>query len=187
MSGDGGTRVLPNHARPVRRRVLPDPCGRLTGELPATDRSTAPAIPHNPVFSVAGNVALLLRCLPRAAGTYFEQGRSKGAFVIAVDTPTMTRLIVTCFNLSQDSRLGSRQRDFLVAGKRLRGYLINLISAQFNDDTDLVLDGNRQLTRVTQQAVHLRGDVAAAASLLSEINVVIGVLDELLNLAVSFL
>ena len=40
--------------------------------------------------------------------------------MIAVDTPTMTKLIMTCFNLSTDGRLGDRQhRDFLVAGKRL--------------------------------------------------------------------
>ncbi len=107
--------------------------------------------------------------------------------MIAVDTPTVTKLIMTCFNLSTDGRLGDHQhRDFLVAGKRLRGCLVNLVSAQFNDDTDMVLDGNRQLTRVTQQAAHLKGDPAAAAGVLSEINVVVGVLDELLNLAVAF-
>ena len=107
--------------------------------------------------------------------------------MIAVDTPTMTRLIMTCFNLSRDGRLGDRQqRDFLVAGKRLRGCLVNLVSAQFNDDTDMVLDGNRQLTRVTQQTAHLKGDPAAAANVLSEITVVVGVLDELLNLAAAF-
>ena len=52
--------------------------------------------------------------------------------------------------------------------------------------TDMVLDGNRQLTRVTQQAAHLKGDPAAAAGVLSEIKVVVGVLDELLNLAAAF-
>jgi hypothetical protein len=107
--------------------------------------------------------------------------------VIAVDTPTVTRLIVTCFNLSLDDRLGDRQqRDFLVAGKRLRGCLVNLVSAQFNDDTDMVLDVNRQITRIIQQTAHLKGDVTTAAGVLSEINVAVGVLDELLNLAVSF-
>jgi hypothetical protein len=107
--------------------------------------------------------------------------------LIAVDAPAVTRLIITCFNLSQDGRLGDRhQRDFLVAGKRLRGCLVNLVSAQFNDEIDMVLDGNRQLTRVSQQAANLKGDVTAAACVLSEINVVIGVLDELLNLAAAF-
>ena len=107
--------------------------------------------------------------------------------MIAVDTPTVTKLIMTCFKLSMDGRLGDRQhRDFLVAGKRLRGCLVNLVSAQFNDDTDMVLDGNRQVTRVTQQAAHLKGDPTAAPGVLSEINVVVGVLDELLNLAVAF-
>ena len=107
--------------------------------------------------------------------------------MIAVDTPTVTKLIMTCFNLSRDGRLGDHQhRGFLVAGKRLRGCLVNLVSAQFDDDTDMVLDGNRQLTRITQQAAHLKGDPAAAPGVLSEINVVVGVLDELLNLAVAF-
>jgi hypothetical protein len=112
----------------------------------------------------------------------------KGALLIAVDTPTMTRLIVTCLNLSMDGGLGEhQQRDFLVAAKRLRGCLVNLVSARFDDGTDLVLDGNRQLVRVTQQAALLKAEVAGAGSVLSEINVVIGTLDELLKLATTYL
>lgn len=107
--------------------------------------------------------------------------------MLSVDTPTLTNLIKTCFNLSMDGRVADdKQSEFLVLGKRLRGCLVNLLSAQFNDGTQQVLDANQQLNQVNQQTAQAVQSLAAAANVLSQINTLVRVLDDLLKIASSF-
>jgi hypothetical protein len=104
-----------------------------------------------------------------------------------VDTPTLANLITTCFNLSMDGRLNdAHQREFLIEGKRLRGCLINLLTARFNDGTQQVLTANQQLAQVNQQTLQLTNNLANAANVLAQINAMVVVLDQLLQLAASF-
>lgn len=107
--------------------------------------------------------------------------------MLKIDAPTLTQLINTCFELSMDGRLtDDQQRGFLVAGKRLRGCLLNLISAEFNDGTAEVVAANSQLKQANQHAADLAKDLSAASKVLSEITSLVGGLDDLLKLAVSF-
>jgi hypothetical protein len=107
--------------------------------------------------------------------------------MLSVDTPTLTNIIKTCFNLSMDGRVADdQQSEFLVTGKRLRGCLVNLLSAQFNDGTQQVLDANQQLNQINQRTAHAADSLAATANILNQINTLVHVLDDLLKLAASF-
>jgi len=107
--------------------------------------------------------------------------------MLSVDTPTLTNLITTCFNLSMDGRITDAQHgEFLVVGKRLRGCLVNLLSAQFNDGTQQVLDANQKLDQINQLAAQAAQSLTAATNVLSQLNTLVNVLDDLLKLASSF-
>src|SRR5260370_389566 len=106
---------------------------------------------------------------------------------MTVDTTTLAAIINRCFAFSADGRFSdAQQSSFLVDGKRLRGLLLNLLSAQFNDGTQAVLDANSRLTEVNTQ---LANDVAIlnnAANSLTNVSNLVGILDKLLNVAASF-
>ena len=107
--------------------------------------------------------------------------------MLTVDTQALTQVITTCFNLAMDGRLNrDQQKSFLVAGKRLRGTLVNLISAQFNDGTPEVLAANQQLVQVNLQVAQAVNNFGTLATVLDQINILVGGLDELLKLASSF-
>jgi hypothetical protein len=107
--------------------------------------------------------------------------------MISVDTPTLTELITNCFKLSMDGALTDEQRnEFLVAGKRLRGSLLNLLSAQFNDATQEVLDANSELDETNEQVVLVTDHLASVDNTLARINSLVTVLDDLLKIAASF-
>jgi hypothetical protein len=107
--------------------------------------------------------------------------------MLKIDAATLAQLIDTCFELSMDGRLADdRQRDFLVAGKRLRGSLVNLISAQFDDATQGVLTANAKLEEANKRAAKLTDDLSAASNVLTQVNSLVGALDDLLKLASSF-
>jgi hypothetical protein len=107
--------------------------------------------------------------------------------MISLDTPTLTQLISNCFKLSMDGALTDDQRnEFLVVGKRLRGSLLNLISAQFNDGTREVIDANKQLDGTNKQVAKVTQELANVANTLVQINRLVVVLDDLLKIAASF-
>jgi len=103
--------------------------------------------------------------------------------MIKVDTTTLSNIINQCFAYSSDGRLSpSQQAAMLADGKRLRGLLMNLLSAQFNDGTQAVLDANNQLTKVNTALANSATALANAAQTLDDITSLVGNLDKLLNL-----
>jgi geranylgeranyl pyrophosphate synthase len=63
-----------------------------------------------------------------------------------VDTQLLTALIERCFDLSMNADLDdAAQASFLAAGKRLRGYLLKLVSARFEARTTPLLQANAAL------------------------------------------
>ena|SRR6266550_1478416 len=107
--------------------------------------------------------------------------------MISLDTPKLTELINNCFKLSMDGALSDEQQnEFLVAGKRLRGSLVNLLSAQFNDGTQKVLDANKQLDATNKQVAQSTDKLNTIANTLAQINSLVVVLDDLLKIAASF-
>jgi hypothetical protein len=68
-----------------------------------------------------------------------------------VDTVKLTELINKCIDLSMDGRLNSsEQKAFLAQSKRMRGYLLNLLTAEFDDDTPQVLTANNKIKKSTK-------------------------------------
>lgn len=108
--------------------------------------------------------------------------------MIKVDTTTLANIINQCFDYSSDGRIRSaEQAAFLADGKRLRGLLLNLLSAQFDDGTQVVLDANNQLAAVNRQLGDAAASLAQSAQTLNTLANLIGNLDKLLNVAASFL
>ena len=104
--------------------------------------------------------------------------------MITTDTTTLASLIKTCFILSADLDLSPDQRKaFLVAGKQLRGSLVNLLSATFQDGTQAVLDTNKKLNQINQQTAQLTKNLTKADEVLNQVNGLVGVLDGLLKLS----
>ena len=104
-----------------------------------------------------------------------------------LDTASLSTLITQCFFLSGDGRLSAEKRSaFLVAGKRLRGLLVNLISAQFDDTTQEVLDANQQMQAASDKVKQLSVSLKKLDDTLNTVNTVVQTLDGLLSLAAKF-
>jgi hypothetical protein len=105
-----------------------------------------------------------------------------------VDTTTLTKVITQCFGYSSDGRFTDEQQTaFLVEGKRLRGLLLNLLSAQFNEGTPEVIAANTQLTIVNTSLSDAVATLANAATTLKNVAALVKTLDGLLSIADSFL
>ena len=107
--------------------------------------------------------------------------------MISVDTTTLSSIINQCFAFSSDDRVSpADQNQFLALGKRLRGSLLNLISAQFNDGTQAVLNANQQLTTVNTQLSDSGTALANTAQTLNNVASLVSNLDALLGIAAKF-
>ena len=108
--------------------------------------------------------------------------------MIKVDTTTLSSIISQCFAYSSDGRLSADQQATLLAdGKRLRGLLLNLLSAQFDDGTQAVLAANKQLTTITTELANSATALANTAKTLNDVASLVGNLDKLLNVAATFI
>jgi hypothetical protein len=108
--------------------------------------------------------------------------------VIKVDTTTLSDVINQCFAFATDGRFTPAQQNALLAdGKRLRGLLLNLISAQFNDGTQAVLDANQRLTAVNTLLSNSASALANVAQTLNNVASLVSTLDKLLNVAAGLL
>ena len=107
---------------------------------------------------------------------------------MTVDTVMLTSVINQCFELSLDGQLSEAKRaKFLAHGKRLRGHLINLLSAQFTEGTEAVLEANARLKEVNTDLKDNAAVLENTVNTLSNIAKLVGTLDRLLNVAVAFL
>lgn len=103
------------------------------------------------------------------------------------DTATLTQIIDKCFDLSMDGRVKPEQRsEFLALGKRLRGSLLNLLSAQFDDGTKAVEDANTKLTKINSDLANEANTLNNLAFTIANITTLVGTLDKLIGLAKSF-
>ena len=107
--------------------------------------------------------------------------------MIKIDTTTLSGIISQCFAYSSDGRLSADQQAILLAdGKRLRGLLLNLLSVQFDDGTQVVLAANKQLTTINAELANSAAVLTNTAKTLSDVASLVGNLDKLLNVAKSF-
>jgi hypothetical protein len=103
------------------------------------------------------------------------------------DTPTLTKIIDKCFDLSMDGRLTQERRmNILALGKRLRGSLLNLLSAQFSDGTKAVEDANAAIMKINTNLEKEGNTLKDIDSTIVNINSLVKSLDDLIKIAVSF-
>jgi urease gamma subunit len=108
--------------------------------------------------------------------------------MMKVDTTALADSITRCFDNATDGRFPLQQRAaFLADGKRLRGLLLNLLSAQFNNGSQQVLDANDELKAVNAELKASAANIAKTASTLNNVAHLVGTLDGLLGVAVSFI
>jgi hypothetical protein len=107
--------------------------------------------------------------------------------MMKLDTTTLADLIGRCFDNATDGRFTSSERaTFLADGKRLRGLLLNLLSAQFNNGTQQVLAANAELKAVNTELRTSAVSLAKTATTLNNVGHLVGTLDGLLTVAASF-
>jgi hypothetical protein len=107
--------------------------------------------------------------------------------MMRVDTTTLAEIISQCFDNATDGRFTLDERAvFLADGKRLRGLLMNLLSAQFEEGTQEVVDANAELKAVNADLKSSATSLAKTATTLRNVARLVGSLDGLLNVAVKF-
>jgi hypothetical protein len=106
---------------------------------------------------------------------------------VPVDTATLTMVINQCFSYATDARVSpADQQSFLIEGKRLRGQLLNLLSAQFNVGSPQLTAATNSLTAVNTTLSQSATALANTAATLNGIAALVGTLDKLLTVATSF-
>jgi hypothetical protein len=105
-----------------------------------------------------------------------------------VDAVTLTEVIDRCLDYSMDLRFTQAQRTkFLALAKRLRGSLLNLLSARFDEGTAALTEANSQLTTINTGLKKSAETLAKAAETISNLTKLVGALDKLIGVATSFL
>ena len=104
-----------------------------------------------------------------------------------VETVLLTKLIEACLNLSMDSAIPPAQRkEFLALAKRLRGTLMNLLTATFREGTPAVEAANKSVRSLDRTLSRKAAELTNLAETIAEIAALVGGLDDLLKLPVKF-
>jgi hypothetical protein len=105
-----------------------------------------------------------------------------------IDSKKLVEIIDFCFDCSMDDRFNDDERsEFLALGKRLRGSLLNLLTAEFNEDVQAFIDAKQALDKVNGKLAEYQQDVDHAAKTVEEINDLLTKLDKVLSFASNFL
>jgi hypothetical protein len=104
-----------------------------------------------------------------------------------INSALLTEIIESCFDLSMDGRLPSgKRRDFLTLGKRLRGVLVNILTARFDDGTQAVIDVNTKISDLNKSLKNTNDAFNNAAQLIGQLGALVSSLDGLLAMASGF-
>ena len=105
-----------------------------------------------------------------------------------VDFVTLTEIIDRCLDFSMDGRFTQTQRTkFLTIAKRLRGLLLNLLSARFDEGTEGLDEANASLAEINGRLKKKAETLEKAAQTLADLTKIVGSLDKLLGVVGSFL
>lgn len=100
----------------------------------------------------------------------------------------LVTLIENCLDLSMDGRLTPKRRSQMLAlAKRLRGALLNLLTAEFSDDNAELKDANQKMKDVNAVLRDKIESIEKIADTISSINSLLSKLDKLLSVATGFL
>jgi hypothetical protein len=100
------------------------------------------------------------------------------------DNQELVKCIEACLDLSMDDRLTqARQNEMLSLGKRLRGSLVNLLTAEFPDNLKQVEEANQQLQKINLRLADKNLAIEHISETISKISGVVQALDGLLKFA----
>jgi hypothetical protein len=101
------------------------------------------------------------------------------------DNQELVKCIEACLDLSMDDRLTqTQQNEMLALGKRLRGSLVNLLTAEFPEDLEQVEDANQELQAISQVLADKNQAIENISVIIGKINQVVKGLDGLLKFAI---
>jgi hypothetical protein len=104
-----------------------------------------------------------------------------------IDAPALTAAIQRCFALSMDSSVPAHaQAELMSAAKRLRGYLLNLVSARFAARTPEVRAANLAITAANDALAADMKKVKRVAEAVSKLAALLKKLDAALVAAAGF-
>src|SRR5262245_40701647 len=104
------------------------------------------------------------------------------------DVTALTEIVDRCFDLAMDTRLTDAQcTKYLVLGKKLRGCLLNLISARFEEGTAALEEANEELADLNARLKKDTEAIKNVADTVKSLGTLVGSLDKLLGVAASFI
>ena len=104
------------------------------------------------------------------------------------DVIALTEIVDRCFDLAMDTRLTDAQcTKYLVLGKKLRGSLLNLISARFEEGTAALEEANDELADLNARLKKDTEAIKNVADTVKSLGTLVGSLDKLLGVAASFI
>jgi glutaredoxin 2 len=104
-----------------------------------------------------------------------------------INCAILTQLTERCFDLSMDGGIpASNRKEFLALGKRLRGCLLNLLTAEFEEGTAAVTNANTMMSDVNEKISKITEVLAHTAQVIAQIGQVVSILDDLLKIATKF-
>jgi phage-related tail protein len=103
------------------------------------------------------------------------------------DNLKLAEIAILCFDLGTSESVPPELRPaFLVLGKRLRGTLMNLLSAQFDSQTPKFIEANKKIGEANKALKKTAEDLKEAADTIEQTGKLIGILDGLLGIAIRF-
>ncbi|MHC4570896.1 MAG: hypothetical protein ACYS0C_02310 [Planctomycetota bacterium] len=103
------------------------------------------------------------------------------------DNQKLASIIELCFDYSSNDRVSEEdQKKFLALGKRLRGTLLNLITAEFEADTAQVIEANSQIESVNNKLRNEAQVLDDIANTIEQLGRLASILDDLIGIAAIF-
>lgn len=104
-----------------------------------------------------------------------------------LDNQKLTQVIEQCFDLSMSGAVPPEQRrEYLMQGKRLRGVLLNVLSAQFDAGAPEFIAANQALQETCEALAKEQQSLEDAVKGVQRVGELAAKLDEVLKVAVNF-
>jgi len=105
-----------------------------------------------------------------------------------IDGKQLVQCINFCLDLSMDGRLTDQQQsEALALAKRLRGSLMNLLTAEFPKDSVAVKEATEKLKSANEMLKQTKEQIDKFANTVAAVNEVLSKLDGLLSIVGKFL
>lgn len=106
----------------------------------------------------------------------------------AFDSSKLAELVTLCFDLSQKPGVKKEEAEKLILlGKRLRGVLMNILTARFQANDQGFAKATQSLNETTQVMKDALADIEEVSEAIKRTTETLKVVDKLLGIAIAFL